>query len=38
MLAAAAAWRGLAAELYSAAASYGTVISGLSAGPWRGPA
>jgi PPE-repeat protein len=38
MLAAAAAWDGLAAELNSAAASYGSVISGLTAGPWLGPA
>jgi PPE-repeat protein len=36
MLSAAAAWDGLAAELHSTAASYGTVISGLAAG-WRGP-
>ena len=38
MLAAAAAWDGLAAELRSAAASYASVISGLTAGPWLGPA
>jgi PPE-repeat protein len=38
MLAAAAAWDGLATELHSAAASYGSVISGLTAGPWLGPA
>jgi PPE-repeat protein len=38
MLAAAAVWDGLAAELHSAAASYGSVISGLTAGPWLGPA
>jgi PPE-repeat protein len=38
MLAAAAAWDGLAAELHSAAASYGSVISELSAGPWLGAA
>jgi PPE-repeat protein len=37
-LAAAAAWDGLASELHSAAASYGLVIAGLSAGPWLGPA
>ncbi|MBS4729193.1 PPE family protein [Mycobacterium sp. SM1] len=36
MLAAAVAWDGLAAELYSAAAAYESVISGLAAG-WRGP-
>ena len=38
MLAAAAAWDGLAAELHSTAASYGSVISELSAGPWLGAA
>jgi PPE-repeat protein len=38
MLAAAAAWDGLAAELQAAGASYGSVISGLTAGPWLGPA
>ena len=37
MLAAAAAWDGLAAELYSTANSYQSVISGLTAGPWLGP-
>ena len=37
MLAAAAAWNGLAAELRSAASSYGSVISGLTGGPWLGP-
>ncbi len=37
MLAAAAAWDGLAGELNSTAASYRAVISGLSAGPWVGP-
>jgi PPE-repeat protein len=37
MLAAAAAWDGLAAELYSAASSYKSVISGLTVGPWLGP-
>ncbi len=37
MLAAATAWDGLAAELQSTAASYGTVISELSGGPWLGP-
>jgi PPE-repeat protein len=36
MLAAAAAWDGLAAELQSVAASYSSEISGLTAG-WRGP-
>jgi PPE-repeat protein len=38
MLAAAAAWDGLAAELQSAATSYESVISGLTAGRWLGPA
>ena len=38
MLAAAAAWDGLATELHTAAASYGSVVSGLSAGPWLGAA
>ena len=38
MLAAAAAWDGLAADLHSAAASYGSVVSGLTGGSWRGPA
>ncbi|MGH3562140.1 MAG: PPE family protein [Mycobacterium sp.] len=38
MMAAAAAWSGLAAELRSAAAAYHSVISGLSAEDWRGPA
>jgi len=37
MLAAAAAWDELAAELYSAATSYQSVVSGLTAGPWLGP-
>ena len=36
MLAAAAAWDGLAAELRSTAASYSSVISGLAA-DWQGP-
>src|ERR1700730_11954217 len=38
MLAAAAAWDGLATELHSAATSYGSVISELSAGPCLGAA
>jgi PPE-repeat protein len=38
MLAAAAAWDGLAFELHSAATSYGSVVSGLTAGPWLGAA
>jgi PPE-repeat protein len=37
MLATAAAWDGLAAELHSAASSYQSVIAGLTAGPWVGP-
>jgi hypothetical protein len=36
MLLAAAAWDGLAAQLHSTAASYSSVISGLTAG-WQGP-
>src|ERR1700677_4513542 len=38
MLTAAQAWQGLAAELHSAASSYQSVISGLTTGPWQGPA
>jgi len=38
MLAAAAAWDELAAELHSTAAAYGSVLSGLTGGPWLGPA
>jgi PPE-repeat protein len=38
LLAAAAAWDGLAAELHSTAASYSLVISGLTADSWSGPA
>jgi PPE-repeat protein len=37
MLAAAAAWDGLAAELQSAAGSYQSAVAGLIAGPWLGP-
>jgi PPE-repeat protein len=37
MLAAAAAWDELATELQSTAASYGSTIEGLAAGPWAGP-
>jgi PPE-repeat protein len=37
MLAAAAAWDDLAAELQSTAASYGSTIESLSTGPWTGP-
>ncbi|MBV8178271.1 MAG: PPE family protein [Mycobacterium sp.] len=36
MLTAAEAWGGLAAELHSAASSYQSVVSGLTAGPWLG--
>jgi PPE-repeat protein len=38
MLDAAAGWDELAAELYSAATDYGSVISELTSGPWLGPA
>jgi PPE-repeat protein len=38
MLAAATAWNGLSADLESAASSYQSVISGLTDGPWLGPA
>jgi PPE-repeat protein len=38
MLAAAAAWDGLAAELHSTAASYRSTIEGMTIGPWQGPA
>jgi PPE-repeat protein len=37
MLAAAAAWDELAAELHSTAASYGSTIGSLTVGPWTGP-
>ena len=37
MLAAAAAWDSLAADLQSAASSYGSTVEGLVAGPWTGP-
>ena len=37
MLAAATAWGGLANDLQSAAASYSSVISSLTSGPWLGP-
>jgi PPE-repeat protein len=37
MLAAAAAWENAAAELYSMAASYSAVISGLTGFGWQGP-
>ena len=38
MLAAATAWGGLADDLQSTAASYSSVISSLTSGPWLGPA
>lgn len=38
LLAAAAAWDGLATELHSAASAYGSVIAGLADGPWQGSA
>ncbi|KBZ61982.1 hypothetical protein K875_02902 [Mycobacterium [tuberculosis] TKK-01-0051] len=38
LLAAAAAWDALGAELYSYAASYGSTISGMTVGSWLGPA
>lgn len=38
MLAAAAAWDALSAELYATASSYQSVITALTAGPWIGPA
>lgn len=38
LLAAAAAWDGLAAELRSTAASYDSVLSGLTGAAWSGPA
>lgn len=38
LLAAAAAWDGLATALDSAASAYGSVIAGLTDGPWQGPA
>jgi PPE-repeat protein len=37
MMGAAMAWDGLAADLYSTAASCQSVISGLTDGPWQGP-
>src|SRR5271170_1549157 len=37
MLTAAEAWQGLAAELHSAASSYQSAVSGLTAGSWAGP-
>src|ERR1700754_631875 len=37
LLAAAAAWDELAAELASTAASYGSAVQGLTVGAWTGP-
>jgi PPE-repeat protein len=37
LLAAAAAWDDLAAELQSTAATYGSTVSGLTSGQWSGP-
>src|ERR1700685_3807538 len=37
LVAAAAAWEGLASQLGSAATSYRAVVSDLTAGPWVGP-
>ncbi|WP_343571523.1 PPE family protein [Mycobacterium sp.] len=38
MIAAAASWNNLATEMFSAANEYGSLISGITSGPWRGPA
>ncbi|OBK29724.1 hypothetical protein A5634_17840 [Mycobacterium asiaticum] len=38
MMAAAAAWDGLAAELHSTAASYASAVQGMTVGSWQGPA
>ncbi|OBK12767.1 PPE family protein [Mycobacterium asiaticum] len=38
MMAAASAWDGLAGELHATAGSYRALLSGLTAGPWMGPA
>ena len=38
MLSAASAWDGLAADLRSQAANYGSVVAGLTSGEWQGPA
>ncbi|MCV7030824.1 PPE family protein [Mycobacterium sherrisii] len=38
LMAAAAAWDGLAAELDTAASGYGSVVAELTGGPWLGPA
>jgi PPE-repeat protein len=38
IIAAAVSWDSLATEVSSAAGDYGSVISGLTSGPWQGPA
>ena len=38
IIAAAASWDSLATDVSSAAGDYGSVISGLTSGPWQGPA
>ncbi len=38
MMAAAAGWENLASELSSISASYSSVVTGLTSGPWLGPA
>ncbi|MCV7400567.1 PPE family protein [Mycobacterium fragae] len=38
MIAAAASWDGLAAEMSTAAGNYLSLVSNLTSGPWRGPA
>jgi PPE-repeat protein len=38
LLAAAAAWEGLATELHTTASCYASLITGLTDGPWQGPA
>ena len=38
MLATASAWKGLAAELHSTAASYGSLLTALTSEGWHGPA
>lgn len=38
LIAAAASWDGLAAEISAATSNYGSLISNLTSGPWRGPA
>jgi PPE-repeat protein len=38
MITAAVGWEGLAADLHSQAASYSSVVSGLTSDGWRGPA